>query len=74
MYSLRKIAAAHEPTALIQQGTAHLCITDPRGLSVNEREGAAADLFATHPPIGKRIALLEGMAGAVAAPGGTPPG
>ena len=69
--ALRKIAAAHEPTELISQGSAHLCITDPRGLGVNEREGAAADLFATHPPIGRRVALLEGMAGVV---GGAPAG
>jgi heat shock protein HtpX len=62
--ALRKIAAAHEPTHLISQGSAHLCITDPRGLKVNDREGAVADLLGTHPPIAKRIALLETMAGA----------
>lgn len=63
--ALRKLAAAHEPTRLIHQGSAHLCITDPRGLKVNEREGEAANLFGTHPPIGKRIAILENMAGVV---------
>jgi heat shock protein HtpX len=68
--ALRKIAAAHEPTEIISQGSAHLCITDPRGLGVNEREGAAADLFATHPPIGRRVALLEGMAGVLGTGGG----
>jgi heat shock protein HtpX len=61
--ALRKIDAAHEPTQLISQGSAHLCITDPRGLRVNEREGAFADWFGTHPPIARRVALLEGMAG-----------
>ncbi len=61
--ALRKLQAAHEPTRLITQGSAHLCITDPRGLAVNDKQGAAADLFGTHPPIARRIALLEGMAG-----------
>jgi heat shock protein HtpX len=65
--ALRKIAAAHAPTRLISQGSAHLCITDPRGLRLNEQEGAFADLVATHPPIGRRIALLEGMAGVISA-------
>jgi heat shock protein HtpX len=63
--ALRKIAAAHEPTRLINQGSAHLCITDPRGMKLNERESGMADLFGTHPPIGKRIQILESMAGVV---------
>ena len=67
--ALRKIEAAHEPTQLISQGSAHLCITDPRGLRVNEREGAFADWFGTHPPIARRVALLEGMAGVLGSPG-----
>ncbi len=65
--ALRKLAASHAPTRLITQGSAHLCITDPRGLRVNERDGSVADLFGTHPPIGKRIAILENMAGVVSA-------
>ncbi len=60
--ALEKIDAAVEPTASIKQGIAHLCIADPRGRAVNEREGFFADLLSTHPPIGKRIALLRGMA------------
>jgi heat shock protein HtpX len=67
--ALRKIADAHAPTRLIAQGSAHLCITDPRGLAVNGKSGSLADLFGTHPPIEKRIALLESMAGVVAPPG-----
>ncbi|MEO6462923.1 MAG: M48 family metallopeptidase [Candidatus Eisenbacteria bacterium] len=61
--ALRKLDAAHEPTQLISQGSAHLCITDPRGLKINEREGPVADWLGTHPPIARRVALLEGMAG-----------
>ena len=54
--ALEKIDAAVAPTPSIKQGVAHLCIEDPRGRAVNEREGAWAALFATHPPIAKRIA------------------
>jgi heat shock protein HtpX len=60
--ALEKIDAAKEPTPSIKQGVAHLCIADPRGRAVNEREGGIAELFATHPPIAKRIALLREMA------------
>lgn len=57
--ALEKIDAAVAPTPSIKQGVAHLCIADPRGRAVNEREGGLAELFATHPPIAKRIALLR---------------
>jgi heat shock protein HtpX len=60
--ALEKIDAAKEPTPSIKQGVAHLCIADPRGRLVNEREGGLAELFATHPPIAKRIELLREMA------------
>jgi heat shock protein HtpX len=60
--ALEKIEAAAAPTPSIKQGVAHLCIADPRGRSVNDREGGWANLFSTHPPIAKRIALLRQMA------------
>jgi heat shock protein HtpX len=60
--ALRKLQAATEPTRRVARSTAHLCITDPLGRAVNEREGAWADLFGTHPPIEDRIARLEAMA------------
>jgi heat shock protein HtpX len=60
--ALEKIDAAVAPTPSIKQGVAHLCIADPRGRAVNEREGSWAELFATHPPIAKRIALLREIA------------
>jgi heat shock protein HtpX len=60
--ALEKIDASKAPTPSIKQGVAHLCIADPRGRAVNEREGGWAELFATHPPIAKRIALLHEMA------------
>jgi heat shock protein HtpX len=60
--ALEKISAATAPTESIKQGVAHLCIEDPRGRAINEREGSWVDLFSTHPPISKRIALLKEMA------------
>jgi len=60
--ALEKIEAAAAPTPSIKQGVAHLCIADPRGGALNDREGGWANLFSTHPPIAKRIALLRQMA------------
>ena len=67
--ALEKIDAAAEPTPSIKQGVAHLCIEDPRGRAINGREGAWANLFSTHPPIARRIALLKEMAYAPAPAG-----
>ena len=60
--ALEKIDAAVEPTRSIKKGTGHMCIADPLGRNINSKEGAIADLFATHPPIRKRIMLLKAMA------------
>lgn len=60
--ALEKLDKASEPTKSIKQGSAHLCIVDPLNLKVNNKEGFLADLFATHPPIQKRINILKGMA------------
>ncbi len=60
--ALRKIDRAAEPTASIKRGSAHLCITDPMGKSLNSKEGFFADIFGTHPPIDKRITALQAMA------------
>ena len=60
--ALKKIAAHDEPTASINRGTAHLCIIDPSGNTLGSKEGWFADIFATHPPINKRIEALEEMA------------
>lgn len=60
--ALEKIDSRTEPTRSINQGTAHLCIADPRGGSLGTKEGWAAELFSTHPPIRKRIEKLREMA------------
>jgi len=60
--ALRKLESASTPTASIKRGAAHLCIVDPLGRNVNSKEGFAAELFGTHPPIEKRILALQAMA------------
>ena len=60
--ALRKLDGATAPTKAIKEGHAHLCIVDPLGRKMNMKEGAAAELFGTHPPIEKRIMALEAMA------------
>jgi heat shock protein HtpX len=60
--ALEKIDAATAPTVSMTRGTAHLCIEDPLGRSLNEKRGRFADLFASHPPIAERIAALRAMA------------
>jgi heat shock protein HtpX len=60
--ALEKIESAAAPTAAVNRGTAHLCIADPLGRAINVREGAWANLFASHPPMAARIAALEEMA------------
>ena len=60
--ALEKIESAAAPTVAVNRGTAHLCIADPLGRAVNLRQGAWANLFASHPPMAARIAALREMA------------
>jgi heat shock protein HtpX len=60
--ALEKIERVHGPTQSIKRGTAHLCIADPLERRIDNREGRWADLWATHPPMAKRIARLRTMA------------
>ena len=59
--ALAKIDGAVAPTRSIKKGTAHLCIADPRERKINDKEGFFAEVFATHPPIKKRILMLQAM-------------
>jgi heat shock protein HtpX len=61
-HALEKIDAASGPTVAVNRGTAHLCIADPLGRSMNLKQGAWANLFASHPPMAARIAALKAMA------------
>ena len=60
--ALQRIEFAVEPTKSIKRGTANLCIADPLGRKIDSREGTLADLFASHPPMVKRIGALREMA------------
>ncbi len=59
--ALEKIESATAPTTSIKRGAAHLCIADPLGRHFTNHEGWLGDVFATHPPMGMRIAKLKGM-------------
>jgi len=59
--ALERIERAVEPTPAIKRGSAHLCIADPLGLRLDDREGFWANLWATHPPMRRRIAALKAM-------------
>ena len=60
--ALAKVEAAAGPTRSIKRGTANLCIADPLARPIGRKEGRWADLFASHPPMHKRIDGLREMA------------
>lgn len=60
--ALEKIEAAAAPTPTVKRGTAHLCIADPLGRPIDQREDRWAEIWATHPPMARRIAALKTMA------------
>jgi heat shock protein HtpX len=59
--ALEAIEGMVGPTKLVHQGTAHLCIADPLGLKIDNKESRFADWMATHPPMRRRIELLRRM-------------
>lgn len=63
--ALEKIAASAFPLRGATRGTAHLFIVSPmrRRAGGDPADGGWAALFATHPPLAHRIALLRGTAG-----------
>src|SRR5262249_13060694 len=71
--ALEKIEAADAPTLSIKAGVAHLCITDPLGRPLGDKEGAFSDAFATHPPMAMRIARLHAMGYQAIKRGDVPP-
>ena len=60
--ALERLDAASSATRSISRGAAHLCIVDPGERRLAARDGAIADLFASHPPIRHRVVRLRGMA------------
>ena len=59
--ALETIGASTFPLRAATRGTAHLFIVSPLRRRANEREDGWSALFATHPPLAQRIALLRGM-------------
>jgi heat shock protein HtpX len=60
--ALTKIESDALPTWNVVRAVAHQCIVDPLGSSVNKSESWWSNLFATHPPMRKRLLILEAMA------------
>jgi len=60
--ALTKIDADTLPTWNVVRGVAHQCIVDPLGRPVNRSETWWSDLFATHPPMKKRLLVLKALA------------
>jgi len=60
--ALAKIESHAEPARSVPKSIAHLCIADPLGRRINNKEGFWSNLFGTHPPMEKRIMLLRSMA------------
>ncbi|MEO0265798.1 MAG: M48 family metallopeptidase [candidate division WOR-3 bacterium] len=61
--ALEKIASYTRPMQ-VSDAVSHLFISDPKKSSLSEKDSLWANLWSTHPPIEKRIAILKRMAGA----------
>jgi heat shock protein HtpX len=61
--ALEHIAKTESPLKQGTAGTAHLFMVNPREGVRDDNEGFFANLFSTHPPLGKRIARLQAMLG-----------
>lgn len=68
--ALEKIRKSLSPTRSLKDSVAYMCITDPRGSLYEEATGWISNLFATHPPLEKRILALKLMAYENSNPGG----
>jgi heat shock protein HtpX len=61
--ALEHIAKIESPLKQGTAGTAHLFMVNPREGVHDDSEGFFANLFSTHPPLGKRIARLQALVG-----------
>lgn len=62
-HALEKIGAATTaPLRTATRGTAHMFISDPLRRRATDNPGAVGDLFASHPPLSRRIAVLRSLA------------
>ncbi|MDI6851337.1 MAG: M48 family metallopeptidase [bacterium] len=60
--ALEKIANYSRPMQ-VSDAVSHLFISDPKKRAISEKDSLWANLWSTHPPIRKRIAILKQMAG-----------
>jgi heat shock protein HtpX len=74
--ALERIAQTESPLRNASRGTAHMFIVNPLQGAREDDEGFFANLFSTHPPLGRRIerlrALLNEPGAAPAASAGAP--
>ncbi len=61
--ALEHIAQTQSPLAHASRGIAHLFIVNPLQGAREDDEGFFANLFSTHPPLSRRIARLQALAG-----------
>ncbi len=60
--ALEKIAYYSRPMK-VSDAVSHFFISDPKKSSLSEKDSLWANLWSTHPPIEKRVAILKQMAG-----------
>jgi heat shock protein HtpX len=59
--ALERIAETESPLRNASRGTAHMFIVNPLQGARHDDEGFFANLFSTHPPLGRRIERLRAM-------------
>jgi heat shock protein HtpX len=59
--ALERIAETESPLRNASRGTAHMFIVNPLQGVRDDNEGFFANLFSTHPPLGRRIGRLRAM-------------
>ena len=59
--ALERIAETESPLRNASRGTAHMFIVNPLQGARDDDEGFFANLFSTHPPLGRRIERLRAM-------------
>lgn len=61
--ALEKIGNYSRPVQGVSDAVSHLFISDPKKRAISEKDSLWSNLWSTHPPIRKRIAILKQMAG-----------
>ena len=61
LWALERIAQTESPLRNASRGTAHMFIVNPLQGARDDNEGFLANLFSTHPPLGRRIERLRAL-------------